>query len=134
MDQDLFFFDDRPAIRILHGNFGLISELHSRCNRIEMATQAPLSAAHGENSPDMSMDKEQGAMEPKRTWKQYLHTEVSNKNTDYLMLACCVISGLSDSTIYNGMLVQRFNGSSHAWKPRADPFAAYGTFVSMQTG
>ena len=42
-------------------------------------------------------------MEPTGTWKQYLHTEVSNKNTEYLMLACCVISGLSDSTIYNGV-------------------------------
>jgi len=38
------------------------------------------------------------------SWTQYLHTEVTNKNSDYLMLACCVISGLSDSTIYNCML------------------------------
>lgn len=46
-------------------------------------------------------------MEPEspRSWLQYLHTEVTNKNTEYLMLACCVISGLSDSTIYNGTLL-----------------------------
>ena len=61
----------------------------------------------GEKFPDMSLDQEKGAIEqdavePRRTWAQYLHTEVSNRNTDYLMLACCVISGLSDSTIYNG--------------------------------
>ena len=70
-----------------------------------MAAQAPLSVSQQRTSPDMSTDKEQGAVEPRRPsgWKQYLCTEVSNRNADYLMLACCVISGLSDSTIYNGM-------------------------------
>lgn len=38
--------------------------------------------------------------------------ELSNNHADLLLLLCCFISGLVDSTIYN----------------------AYGTFVSMQTG
>lgn len=42
----------------------------------------------------------------------YLTAEVTTDHTDILMLSCCFISGLVDSTIYN----------------------AYGTFVSMQTG
>ena len=42
----------------------------------------------------------------------YFTTEVSTAHADILMLTCCLISGLVDSTIYN----------------------AYGTFVSMQTG
>lgn len=66
----------------------------------------------GGNPPDMSMDEEQGGMRPRKptSWKQYLHAEVSNKHTDLLMLACCVISGLSDSTIYNGTLPNSFHG------------------------
>lgn len=42
----------------------------------------------------------------------YLNTNVTTDHADLLMLSCCFISGLVDSTIYN----------------------AYGTFVSMQTG
>lgn len=34
--------------------------------------------------------------------RQHLDAVVSTKNTDVLMLVCCVISGLVDSTIYNG--------------------------------
>ena len=42
----------------------------------------------------------------------YLFAEVTTSHADILLLSCCLISGLVDSTIYN----------------------AYGTFVSMQTG
>ncbi|KAL8864391.1 MAG: hypothetical protein Q9174_007372, partial [Haloplaca sp. 1 TL-2023] len=42
----------------------------------------------------------------------YFSTNIKTAHTDILMLLCCFISGLVDSTIYN----------------------AYGTFVSMQTG
>ena len=42
----------------------------------------------------------------------HLREEVSTSHADILMLICCLVSGLVDSTIYN----------------------AYGTFVSMQTG
>ena len=41
----------------------------------------------------------------------YLSVEVTASHADILLLICCIISGLVDSTIYN----------------------AYGTFVSMQT-
>ena len=42
----------------------------------------------------------------------HLNEDVSTSHADILMLTCCLVSGLVDSTIYN----------------------AYGTFVSMQTG
>ena len=42
----------------------------------------------------------------------HLNKQVATTHADILLLACCLISGLADSTIYN----------------------AYGTFVSMQTG
>ena len=42
----------------------------------------------------------------------HLNEDVSRSHSDILMLTCCLVSGLVDSTIYN----------------------AYGTFVSMQTG
>ena len=42
----------------------------------------------------------------------HLNENVSTSHADILMLTCCLVSGLVDSTIYN----------------------AYGTFVSMQTG
>lgn len=44
--------------------------------------------------------------------QKHLITEVTTNHADILLLTCCLISGLVDSTIYN----------------------AYGTFVSMQTG
>lgn len=43
--------------------------------------------------------------------KNYLTVEVATAHADILLLTCCIISGLVDSTIYH----------------------AYGTFVSMQT-
>lgn len=43
--------------------------------------------------------------------RNYLFVEVTASHADILLLICCIISGLVDSTIYN----------------------AYGTFVSMQT-
>ena len=49
---------------------------------------------------------------PLRRLQTHLSTEVTPAHADLLLLSCCLISGLVDSTIYN----------------------AYGTFVSMQTG
>ena len=43
--------------------------------------------------------------------KTHFLTDVATAHTDTLLLACCLISGLVDSTVYN----------------------AYGTFVLMQT-
>ena len=34
--------------------------------------------------------------------RRHLNAVVSTKNADVLMIICCVISGLVDSTIYNG--------------------------------
>ncbi|KAF6222460.1 hypothetical protein HO133_001546 [Letharia lupina] len=44
--------------------------------------------------------------------KSHLCAELATSHADILLLTCCIISGLVDSTVYN----------------------AYGTFVSMQTG
>jgi len=49
---------------------------------------------------------------PTQRLRQYLAADVDPNHADILLLSCCLISGLVDSTIYN----------------------AYGTFVSMQTG
>jgi len=49
---------------------------------------------------------------PTQRLRQYLAAEVTTNHADVLLLSCCLISGLVDSTIYH----------------------AYGTFVSMQTG
>ena len=35
--------------------------------------------------------------------KRYCETEVSTDHADILLLMCCVISGLVDSTVYNGI-------------------------------
>ena len=52
--------------------------------------------------------------EPGRTQRlrQHFAAEITTNHADILLLTCCFISGLVDSTVYN----------------------AYGTFVSMQTG
>lgn len=50
--------------------------------------------------------------ELKQMVKAYLTVDVTTNHADVLLLSCCFISGMVDSTIYH----------------------AYGTFVSMQTG
>jgi hypothetical protein len=45
-----------------------------------------------------------------------------------LLYACCLSSGLVDSTLYNG------KQSRYPSYPAATDCAAYNTFVSMQTG
>ena len=47
----------------------------------------------------------------RRRLKLHFSSEVTTTHTDLLLLTCCLISGLVDSTVYQ----------------------AYGTFVSMQT-
>ena len=49
---------------------------------------------------------------PSFNFRTYLRKEISTIYADFLLLICCFISGLVDSTVFN----------------------AYGTFVSMQTG
>lgn len=44
-------------------------------------------------------------------YRRYFSVEVTNAHADVLLLTCCFVSGLVDSTVYN----------------------AFGTFVSMQT-
>lgn len=69
----------------------------------EQDTEGQLPSEKNINSANVGMAKR---------CKTYLATEVSTSHADVLLIACCFISGLVDSTIYN----------------------AYGTFVSMQTG
>lgn len=48
---------------------------------------------------------------PTTGYRRYFSVEVTNAHADVLLLTCCFVSGLVDSTVYN----------------------AFGTFVSMQT-
>ena len=72
---------------------------------------------HSEVTDGLSYDtaKTSPAPNPKsiriKELKKHLSVEVTTSHADILLLICCIISGLVDSTIYN----------------------AYGTFVSMQT-
>lgn len=84
-----------------------------------MAT--PESHPQSNGSPDQQSDEsastEEGRLRQKRPpasdrLRSHLRQEVNTDHADLIMLTCCFISGLVDSTIYN----------------------AYGTFVSMQTG
>ncbi len=76
---------------------------------------AQASPPHRSFASDPPLDKPKPSG-PSRTFLQrsqiYCSTPVSTNHADVLLLWCCVISGLVDSTIYN----------------------AFGTFVSMQTG
>ena len=81
----------------------------------------PESHAQSNGSPDQQSDEsvstEEGRLRQKRPpasdrLRSHLRQEVNTDHADLIMLTCCFISGLVDSTIYN----------------------AYGTFVSMQTG
>ncbi|KAI9845979.1 MAG: hypothetical protein M1837_004385 [Sclerophora amabilis] len=69
--------------------------------------------------------------------RQHLRAEVSSGHADILLLWCCLISGLLDSTVYNGMLSVFLPGLAR--RATADlwiftSMIALGTFVSMQTG
>lgn len=84
-----------------------------------MAT--PESHSQSNGSPDQQSDEsvstEEGRLRQKKPpasdrLRSHLRQEVNTDHADLIMLTCCFISGLVDSTIYN----------------------AYGTFVSMQTG
>ena len=62
--------------------------------------------------------------------RKHFDVEVSTNHADLLLLACCLISGFVDSTLYNGILsiwpVHR--------RTKLTMNLAYNTFVSMQTG
>lgn len=53
-----------------------------------------------ENSPDSNAHHAQ----PDARIRRHLKTEVSKNHADLLLLVCCLVSGLVDSTIYNGMV------------------------------
>lgn len=38
--------------------------------------------------------------------KDYFWAEVTTRHADILLLLCCLISGLVDSTVYNGMITE----------------------------
>ena len=60
----------------------------------------------------------------------HFRAEVSTDHADILLLACCLISGFVDSTLYNGTPVT----NPISWCKKANCESAYNTFVSMQTG
>lgn len=52
------------------------------------------------SSPPDDDDKSRGIKRVRR----HLTTEISTRRADVVLLVCCVVSGLVDSTIYNGMV------------------------------
>ena len=77
-----------------------------------MATNGPQANGLNINPSEFQRKKAVRTRPPPFNFGSHLKTEVSNVHADSLLLTCCLISGLVDSTIFN----------------------AYGTFVSMQTG
>ena len=77
-----------------------------------MASNGPQDHKAMENcaGPQKKKNRETGRLLSELRW--HLATDISTDHADTLLVACCLISGLVDSTIFN----------------------AYGTFVSMQTG
>lgn len=39
--------------------------------------------------------------------KSHLAVEVSTNHVDLLLLVCCLVTGFIDSTVYNGMVLQK---------------------------
>lgn len=74
-------------------------------------------ARHAENSTISITDQERGDPQGEKQLKKetgmsrHFRVEISTQNADVLMLTCCLISGLMDSTIYDGMI------SCHSYPP-----------------
>ena len=89
----------------------------SRESTLEQSSEKNAQASEPQRpfASDPPLDKSKPSA-PSRAFLQrsqiYCSSQVSTNHADILLLWCCVISGLVDSTIYN----------------------AFGTFVSMQTG
>ena len=75
----------------------------------QMEKELSVEAAKSVTAPSSHSVEKRPA--PLERLKRHFSTDVATAHTDTLLLACCMISGLVDSTVYN----------------------AYGTFVSMQT-
>lgn len=74
------------------------------------------------------MDHEKGTFGALSTSFQ---AELEPQYADLLLFACCLISGLMDSTIYSG---RKISNSFSDYIADLGTFEAYNTFVSMQTG
>ncbi|CAG7988128.1 unnamed protein product [Penicillium salamii] len=74
------------------------------------------------------MDHEKGSFGALSTSFQ---AELEPQYADLLLFACCLISGLMDSTIYSG---RKISNSFSDCIADLGTFEAYNTFVSMQTG
>lgn len=78
---------------------------------VEQLTQSQIQQA--EHNVISTMDQERGDPPGEKqlnreTWmRRYFQIDISTQNADVLMLTCCLISGLMDSTIYNGTISGR---------------------------
>ena len=75
---------------------------------VEQQTQSQ--SRHAANNTISVMDQEQGdpqgekSMNRETGMRRYFRVDISTQNADVLLLICCLISGLMDSTIYEGMI------------------------------
>lgn len=70
--------------------------------------QAQLSAATLATEGDGGSESKEGLKRVTKFSKfskfsRYFQVDITTRNADVLLLACCLISGLTDSAIYNGM-------------------------------
>lgn len=61
-------------------------------------------SAHSPTHQEDSEAKSEDRLKPEKMFPRYFQANVSTRNVDVLMLTCCLISGLTDSAIYNGLL------------------------------
>lgn len=73
---------------------------------VEQQTKSKLQLA--EDKVISTFDQEQGDPQGKNQlnrgtrMRRYFQVDISTNNADVLMIVCCLISGLVDSTIYSG--------------------------------
>ena len=68
--------------------------------------QIPYAANNTISGMDQEQDDPQGekSMNRETGMRRYFRVDISTQNADLLLLTCCLISGLMDSTIYEGMV------------------------------
>lgn len=100
---------------------------------VEAPPPGPLDTTSKEETHDVKSPQQSKSSLRLLASRLSLHfsTNVSTDHADVLLLSCCFISGLVDSTVYDGIslgLLVVVELLTSVLVP------AYGTFVSMQTG
>lgn len=69
--------------------------------------QSQLSAATLVTQGDSEPESKEGSTRVTKFFR-YFQADVTTRNADVLLLTCCLISGLTDSAIYDGMPARHF--------------------------